>query len=346
MLQKSSFTSPTDTASKEQKRFHELLEKIQLLKKIIEEKKQLASKLSQLKNEQVMPLLNQLRDVKLAQIRALDWASERLSFTKRLKIRLSDEIIDRINELQYSFTLSEIQEAEIISILSRHSGASEEELLEVKKENEEDALREYLRSHYGIELDEDETDLNNPEIVEKIKAKIEEEKSQKSRNKKATDQERQTDKAEGLQDKLSKSIRSVYTSLVKFLHPDKEMDELKKLDKTEAIKEVTLAYENKDMLSLLILQSKYGLVEEKLDDSDLRNYTTILKKQAKELEDQHRELINASYGVPVNNEKALDKFLKSEKSHLKKHIKQEQHILQGIFENEELLIDYLKQGYY
>ena len=351
MLQKSTLFSTSDNTqtSKEQKQFHKLLERIEILKKLIEEKKQLTSKFSQLKNEQVLPLMNQLRDVKLSQIRALDWAVDRITLAKRLKTRLIHEIIDRINELLTGFHFDADQENEIMSIFARHSGTSVENLKEEQKEHEEDAARDYLWEHYGITLEDGESaDLNDPLVVEKIRAKIAEEAEYQkySSKQKTTGGDAHNSKTEALQDKLSKSIRSVYTSLVKHLHPDKEMDEEKKISKTEAIKEVTLAYETKDMLTLLILQAKYGIVEETINDSDLRSYNTILKKQAADLENQHLEIINSAPGIPMHNEKSLEQFFKSEKKHLKKYIKQEQSILQAVFENEDMLIEYLKQGYY
>ncbi len=347
MLQKSNAPDSADKSSKDQKRFHELLERIQSLKKIIAEKTELASKVSQLRNEQLVPLMNQLRTVKVAQIRALDWAYDRNSLAKRLKIRLREEILDRIDELLQNYPLEKEQETEITSILARHSGSTAEELQESLQEDKEEQTREYLRAHYGIELEEGESaDLNDPQVIEKIRAKIAEEAyRQKQQGYHQSENERQTLKANSLQDKLSKSIRSVYTSLVKHLHPDKELDEEKKLHKTEAIKEVTQAYEAKDMLTLLILQSRYGIMEETIEDSEIRTYNTILKKQVSDLEKEHANILRTTHGIPLSNEKALDKFFKSEKNNLKKHIQYEQSMLQGVFENEVVLMDYLRQGF-
>lgn len=333
--------------SKEQKQFQELLGKIQLLKEQIEEKKVLASKVSQLKNEFVMPLVNQLRDVKLVQLRALDWAYERNFLSKRLKVRLRDEILERLNDMLNTFAFEPEHEEEIMTIAARHSGARVEDLHEERKESEQEATREYLRSHYGIELEDDESaDLNDPEVLEKIKAKIaEENQTQNRQGRRATESGRNEHKVKAIQDKLSKSIRSVYTSLVKHLHPDKEMDETQKAIKTEAIKEVTKAYEAKDMLSLLILQTKYGIIDAALDDSDLRSYNAVLKKQLAALEHEHLSIIQTTRGVPIHSESALEKFFKSEKNNLKKHIQHEKSMLQGVFENEDVLTEYLKQGY-
>ena len=130
MLQKSTLLTNTDApkASKEHKQFHKLLEKIELLKKMIEEKKQLASKFNQQKNEHVLPLVIQLCAVKISQIRALDWAYDRTKFSKRIRARLAEEILTRINELFHSFQVDETQEKELMVIFARHTGADVEEL--------------------------------------------------------------------------------------------------------------------------------------------------------------------------------------------------------------------------
>jgi hypothetical protein len=328
--------------SKEQKNFQHLLEKIQHLKNLIEEKKQLSTKFSSLNNEQLNPLIKQLCDVKLSQLRTLQYAFERNRFSKRLKTRLKEEIAERINELLAGFDLTDEQQKEVTAIYAFHSGTNAEELEQDLKEKGEEATRDFLWSEFGIELDENESaDMSDPEVAARIRARIAENAKQQShqhneKNKKVND----------LQDKLSKSIRSVYTSLVKFLHPDKELDETKKIEKTEAIKEVTAAYESKDMLALLVLQSKYGVMEEHLDESILKTYNSVLKKQIADLEYQHQTLSNPMYGgIPVKNETALAHFINAEKKNLKHQIKQEKTILSVYFEDEDLLAEYLQYYY-
>ncbi len=347
MLQKNNSSDKDKKVSREQKHFHELLEKIQRLKKQIEEKKQLADQVEQHKNQHIRPLLNQLRDVKLAQVRSLDWAYDRSYLQKRLKIRLREEIIDRTEELLSLFAFENDQLEELMSIAARHRGASIDELEEERKASEEEATRAYLKSHYGINLEDHESaDLNDPEVVAKLRERIANEASeQKSRKNFGKGKTADNHKAKSLLDKMTKSIRSVYTSLVKHLHPDKELDEAKKAVKTEAMKEVTLAYENKDMLGLLILQAQHGIIESDLADSDLRGYNNVLKQQVNELEKQHNNILTSIRGVPLNNAKAMEKYFKVEQSNLKKHIRQEQEMLQNIFENDYVLTEFLKRGF-
>lgn len=348
MLQKTTTPNGQEKGSKTQKRFHELLEHIQLLKTRIEEKKAFVSKASQFRNEQLIPLINQLKTVKLSQVRALDWAYDRHSLAKRLKLLLREEILDRVNEILQNYSLDTEQETEVTAILARHSGSDAEELYETLQENKEQETREYIRFHYGIELDENESaDLSDPEVVEKIRAKIAEKNSNQKQYYTNTEKDdRQETKENQLQEKLNKSIRSVYTSLIKLLHPDKVMDEEKKLLHTEAIKEVTQAYESKDMLALLILQSKHGIMEETIDDNELRTYNKILQKQVDALKTEFDQMARTAQGIPMNSAAAMEKFFNSEKNNLKKQLKQEQRLLREVFEEEDMLMQYLKHGAY
>lgn len=55
-------------------------------------------------------------------------------------------------------------------------------------------------------------------------------------------------------EKTGKSIRGIYLELVKELHPDKEADETQRLLKEERMKQLTKAYQEKDLASLLRMQ--------------------------------------------------------------------------------------------
>jgi len=51
--------------------------------------------------------------------------------------------------------------------------------------------------------------------------------------------------------------RELYHLLVKTLHPDRERDENKKIDKTELLKNITVAYEKQDLMTLVKFYEKY-----------------------------------------------------------------------------------------
>jgi hypothetical protein len=93
-----------------------------------------------------------------------------------------------------------------------------------------------------------------------------------------------------------KSFSAMYKSLVKLLHPDGETDEELKLKKTEWMKELTVAYKNKDIQTLLRIelewmQSDKSLVE-KQSEERLAYINELLKEQVREEEYKIGHILN------------------------------------------------------
>jgi hypothetical protein len=85
-----------------------------------------------------------------------------------------------------------------------------------------------------------------------------------------------------------KTIQSIYKGLAKMFHPDLEPDEQLKRGKEELMKQLTVAYENRDMVTLLRLELEWIAKEEndpaKLADEKLAVYNEVLKEQIAQLE--------------------------------------------------------------
>ena len=107
----------------------------------------------------------------------------------------------------------------------------------------------------------------------------------KKKSKKQLEKEELKKQEEAIQ---NKSIRSIYISLTKILHPDTETDEVLKKEKEELMKAVTAAYEQKDLSTLLRLEMEwvYKTSEhlEKLAEDKLKIYISVLKERVSELE--------------------------------------------------------------
>jgi hypothetical protein len=87
-----------------------------------------------------------------------------------------------------------------------------------------------------------------------------------------------------------KTLRQIYIALAKILHPDSEPDPGRKSEKDDLMKRVTIAYEEKDLMTLLRLELEW--VHKNADSlSDVTNeklmvYIEALQQQVKELERQ------------------------------------------------------------
>lgn len=153
---------------------------------------------------------------------------------------------------------------------------------------------------FGVDIDVDFNDFDptDPEQVRKIeeqlRAKFEEKKANEKPRKK-TKKELEKEKLLKAEEELkSKSLRSVYITLSKLLHPDFETDEDVKQQKEEVMKQVTTAYEKKDLSTLLRLELEWGLKTHEnlieLSEQKLKIFIQVLKERRQELNHELRIL--------------------------------------------------------
>jgi hypothetical protein len=91
-----------------------------------------------------------------------------------------------------------------------------------------------------------------------------------------------------------KSIASIYKQLARALHPDLESDDESRRRKVVLMQELTTAYGNNDLHTLLRLELEWIQKEEndldRLTDEKLRIYNEVLREQVQELEQELAEL--------------------------------------------------------
>jgi hypothetical protein len=135
------------------------------------------------------------------------------------------------------------------------------------------------------------------EMADRIQQKAEQEEECAFRapahrkTKRQLEKEERTRQAEQLR---NKSIASVYKQLAKVLHPDLEPDAERKQAKGTLMQELTAAYRNNDLHTLLRLELEWiqrqeGDVE-RLTEEKLSIYNQVLKEQVSELERELAEL--------------------------------------------------------
>lgn len=230
---------------------------------------------------------------------------------------------------------------------------------------------------YGIELDPDELhDLKNAtkEDLENMMANIilqalEEEmgmpggqrKKQQKRSKKKTAkqleqekkaEERERKKAEqkkAEEELKSKTVRSLYLSLAKVLHPDSGGTKEEQNTKGELMKEVSVAYQENDLLTLLKLEMQWMGSAEKtasLSDEKLKIYNAVLGEQVDELQrNAYSHCMHMKYNSIRQylhlSARDIPIFMKKEKEDLEKRIEDLQINLSEIV-NKKTLLQFLK----
>src|SRR5665648_126896 len=277
-------TSGAIPLTKNQKLFNSLTRKIETLEneKITENEK--LSKLLEVHHKAIAPLEKKVAHSRIKLAIALAKTTELNKFTKKQSNAIGQTIIDLCDEAFMDIEPTPEQEA-FYDKWSKVPFKEEEEVAQQNVEfNEEFA--HFMSQMFGIDVDTDDLD-GSPEsfarMQEKMKNQFEQAKSQK--------QHQNHQKTKKQQEEIkNKSLRSIYIALVKILHPDTETDPVLKAEKDEIMKKVTVAYDQKDLTTLLKLEMEwvYKTAEhlEKLTDDKLKIYISALKQQAKEIQNE------------------------------------------------------------
>lgn len=156
-------------------------------------------------------------------------------------------------------------------------------------------------------------------------------KSKKSKQERKEDQNKEAELA--IQ---QRSIRSIYISLAKVLHPDISKNSMDFSEKEELMKKVILAYQSKDLHALLVLErewvSSQNLRMDQLEEHQLDIYLQSLKERLKSLELEMESLYHSPIYAEIaplihlQEKKALQK-IKSQRSDIKQVIQAFQHNL-------------------
>lgn len=179
------------------------------------------------------------------------------------------------------------------------------------EEAEEEAVQEEkeqlfnMMDFMGIEVSDEEkekimSDEVDDEFIHNFEKRLTEENSFnqffenfnfRERKKSKQQIEREEKEAEELAN-ISKTVKKVYKELVVELHPDKEMDDVKRAEKTALMQQVTEAYQNDDLFTLLSIQLVQidGTDNTNLSDEKVEYFNTMLLNQARELEQQKKDL--------------------------------------------------------
>jgi hypothetical protein len=193
---------------------------------------------------------------------------------------------------------------ELQLIFSELENISYDKMMEQEEEQMKAHLEEMLEKMNvdiaGIDLkDEAAITAKIAEARHKMEAMQEEnnERERKRNIKKSkTAKQIEVDKIQqAVKENKQKNISTIYKQLAKLFHPDLEQDTDRKVEKEILMKELTKAYEAKNLHALLMLELKWIHKEndhlESLTDDKLAIYLQILKEQAMDLEHEKNTII-------------------------------------------------------
>ena len=283
----------------------------------------------------VSPLMPEMAKQKLALAKALYAACQKTKLTAKQRGEAESFIVELLED---SFTMFKPDEASEL-IYNSISGMSYQEVLEEDKQDMKEELQDQLFDLFGIDIEMDDFD-QTPEgyiaFQQKIKEQLKQQQGQPK--KKKTKKQLQKEASQQQQEELKRrSIRNIYLSLAKLLHPDTEPDETAKREKEEVMKEITAAYNENNLAALLQLELRWIAKEkdhlEKIADETLNIYINVFKTQVKELETEKLMQLNNPVYDPIRHlykENALvaAKAIENEKKELLHRIAEmEKHVI-------------------
>lgn len=295
------------TLTKNQQAFNRLTQRIEKLHKDMENKQLQFDAALKIYGREVPPIKIRLTGYQRRLVTILwdVYKSRKLSKTdqRHLKIIIKEHVQELCTQ-----TEGEPDEA-LKKMYAELEGISFDKMREREKEIMKSKMED-LFDEMEMDIDIDSLDMNDEkamlEKISEIQQKLferqeqEQEKSeQPRRQKKLSAKQLEKERLRKAVDELKqKNISTIYKQLAKLFHPDLEQDEERKVEKEVLMKELTAAYETKNLHALLMLELKWIHKEndhlESLSDEKLSIYLEILKEQARGLEHE----INGMFQQP------------------------------------------------
>ena len=293
-----------------QKEFNRLNAQIEKIRNDIEKIPVKINIIRDFQFERLNPVVEQQKNLKIEFFKRLDFMYETCKLTPNQKEDLASIILEDVNyliglEMPHHPNISEVKE-----IQDKYSKIlyTDKELEQMKTE-EKDMLKSVSEMFFGLDMEgfedvseEEYADFFQQKMGERIAEEQEEQEfweaqqqNVRRKTKKNAAQQKRDEEKKAESDASLKTLREVFTDLVKKLHPDREKNEKLRLKKTEQMKQVTEAYERKDLATLLVMQIKWlqqtGKDPQKQPDNVLARYNRVLKMHIKTLEQEYRELL-------------------------------------------------------
>jgi hypothetical protein len=281
--------------SKQQMTFNRLVKKIEGLRTNLKETATLLDAQLEYHSKHIYPVeaeVTRLQKDELKLLFSFYKNKRQLSQNQRKSIRevLSDLLGDILSSDR------ELPDAETQEIFEAIEGMGFDEAANQDFESMKEDMEMMFRSQ-GVDVDfgEFHKDMTQEdmmrkihEIKEKAAREHENKNAKKAAGKKTKKQAEKIERERLIEESRNKNIGNIYRQLVKVLHPDLEKDESLRPVKEELMKQLSVAYKNNDLHSLLKLELEWINMEEnntrKLTDEKLSIYNEVLKEQVQELE--------------------------------------------------------------
>ena len=278
-----------------QKRFRKLLDKVERLRRRVGEwgtgrpaiDREVAIFTSQ--HEAQGRLLREM-------VTALDRAHGEASWTKADRRRMSEVIASIALELLEERDPSTTGDGDLVSLYNRHGRGDFEAEAAAEQAMHAEVARAMMET-MGIQFgDADVSSMEKLQafVQDQVQADATAKDERRARRRRTARQREVEDQREREAREASKALQDLYRGLAMALHPDREADTAERARKNALMQEVNVAYEARDLLTLLELQLRFERVDaariDSIAEERVRRYCRILGDQARQLADELAEL--------------------------------------------------------
>jgi hypothetical protein len=282
--------TPKAQLTKAQIQFNQLVTRIEKLQQEIPLEEAKYDSLLLFGNQHMLPMHEKIAQERLQLAISLDRAASKIDFRKDQIKDIGTIIEDLLNG---AFQYIEPSEA-TKELYAKWTGTTLDEAAAQDEAEEKEMMQDLFEAMFGIKIDLDEL-KRDPDLAQKIQDQIDEKtkkestKGQKRGRKPKAGQTKKEAIAKATEELKSKSLRSIYISLAKLLHPDTESDPDLRAAKEEEMKKISAAYEANDLATLLKMEMewihKQNNTLDTIPEDKILLYIQVLKDQIKELEE-------------------------------------------------------------
>ena len=308
---------PKVERSPQQKKLNRLIERIEQQKQELAAWKNAQADIRNYTRSRLLPVYSELHTVLFAQLDTL-WkhlASD--AFSKADLAQIDTKIAALAKMLKKSQILTSAQKEQVEKVDTFYMQHAEHVRAKKTKANsiQSHDLTETVEQNVDVDWENYEYD-SAQYVAERERAK----------------QFKQQEKREQAAKMAEQSLKTVYLKITAMIHPDREPDEAKKLDKTELLQKVNEAHAKQDLFYLLKLQLQLeinkGLSSKALSSEQVKFYQLSLEAQSQSLQGQLDEIFTSFHLSSHVNTKQLKmsdvyKVIDKDAAELKQQLKWE-----------------------
>lgn len=262
--------------SKPEQKLNRLIDQIEQQKLLLATWQKAKDEIRAYSQKALMPAYRDLYNTLYAQMQSLWNSQSSYDLSKSDAVQVDSKIHALARLLNDSNMLEQYQLDEVAKLYAYYAQAEEHAQMKKNKKKVMDLEKDSSQPDDAIE------DWNHdPYQQAREQAKL----------------KRQQDKQAQAEKLVNQSLKTVYLKIASIIHPDREQDEARKVEKTELLQRANEAYEQEDLFFLLKLQleieqSKHAS-NKGLGAEQIKFYQQALEAQSQALKQQIQQLIDS-----------------------------------------------------